>query len=64
MRHSGAFMALLEALIREIALAMNLPYGFVYNMAAFGGVAARLEKQAAMTVYGMDFHDASALFPG
>ena len=51
MRPSGAFMALLEALIREIALAMNLPYGFVYNMAAFGGVTARLETQAAQRVF-------------
>jgi capsid protein len=46
-RPSGAFMALLEALIREIALALVLPYGFVYNMAAFGGVTARLETQSA-----------------
>ncbi len=49
-RPSGAFMALVEALIREIALAVNLPYGFVYNMAAFGGVTARLETQAAQRV--------------
>jgi capsid protein len=47
-RPSGAFMALVEALIREIALALVLPYGFVYNMAAFGGVTARLETQAAL----------------
>ncbi len=42
---------MLEALIREIALALNLPYGFVYNMAAFGGVTARLETQAAQRVF-------------
>ncbi len=44
-------MALSEALIREIALAINLPYGFVYNMAAFGGVTARLETQSAQRVF-------------
>jgi capsid protein len=50
-RPSGAFMALLEALIREIALAMNLPYGFVYNLAALGGVTARLETQQAQRTF-------------
>ncbi len=50
-RPSGAFMALVEALIREIALAMNLPYGFVYNLAALGGVTARLETQAAQRTF-------------
>lgn len=49
-RPSGAFMALVEALIREIALALNLSYGFVYNMAVFGGVTARLETQAVQRV--------------
>lgn len=49
-RPSGAFMALVEALIREIALALNLSYGFVYNMAIFGGVTARLETQAIQRV--------------
>lgn len=49
-RPSGAFMALVEALIREISLSLVLPYGFVYNMAAFGGVTARLETQAAQRV--------------
>lgn len=49
-RPSGAFIALLEALIREIALGINLPYGFVYNMAVFGGVTARLEVQAIQRV--------------
>lgn len=41
MRPSGAFMSLWEALIREIALGLNLPYGFVYDMARFNGVTAR-----------------------
>lgn len=50
-RPSGAFMAMVEALIREIALGVNLPYGFVYNMASFGGVTARLETEAAQRVF-------------
>ena len=50
-RPSGAFMALVEALIREIAQALKLPYGFVYNMAAFGGVTARLELQFAQRTF-------------
>jgi lambda family phage portal protein len=50
-RPSGAFIALVQAIIREIALGMNLPYGFVYDMAVFGGVTARLETQAADRVF-------------
>jgi lambda family phage portal protein len=50
-RPSGAFMALMDAIIREIAIGMNLPYGFVYNMAAFGGVTARLETMQAQRVF-------------
>ncbi len=46
-RPTNAFIQLVEALIREIALSLVLPYGFVYNMAAFGGVTARLETKAA-----------------
>jgi lambda family phage portal protein len=50
-RPSGAFMALIDAIIREIAIGLNLPYGFVYNMAAFGGVTARLETMQAQRVF-------------
>lgn len=50
-RPSGAFMALVDAIIREIAIGLNLPYGFVYNMAAFGGVTARLETMQAQRVF-------------
>lgn len=50
-RPSGAFMALVDAIIREIAIGMNLPYGFVYNMASFGGVTARLEAMQAQRVF-------------
>jgi lambda family phage portal protein len=50
-RPSGAFMNLVESVIRNIAIGLNLPYGFVYNMAAFGGVTARLETQQAQRVF-------------
>jgi len=50
-RPSGAFMALVDAIIREIAIGLNMPYGFIYNMAAFGGVTARLELQQAQRVF-------------
>lgn len=47
-RPSGAFMALVEALIRELALGLDLPYGFVYDLSRLGGVTARIEIQAVM----------------
>ena len=42
-RPSGNLIQFVEILIREIALGLNLPFGFVYNMAALGGVTARIE---------------------
>lgn len=42
-RPSSNLMQFVEILIREIALGLNLPYGFVYNMAQLGGVTARIE---------------------
>lgn len=50
-RPSGAFIALIQAIFREIALGTNLPYGFIYDMAVFGGVTARLETQQADRVF-------------
>jgi capsid protein len=50
-RPSGAFIALVQAIFREIALGTNLPYGFIYDMAVFGGVTARLETQQADRVF-------------
>jgi hypothetical protein len=44
-------MAFVEALVREIAIGLNLPYGFVYDMTRFGGVTARLETAAAERVF-------------
>ena len=44
---SGAFMALAETLIREIAAGVDLPYGFVYDMSALGGVSSRIVTRQA-----------------
>ena len=46
-RPSGAFIALVRAIFREIAMGTNLPYGFICDMSMFGGVTARLETQPA-----------------
>ncbi len=50
-RPSGAFIALIQAIFREIAMGTTLPYGFIYDMAMFGGVTARLETQQADRVF-------------
>lgn len=50
-RPSGAFLTLIEVYLREIAAGLNLPFGFVYDMARFGGVTARLETQQAQRVF-------------
>lgn len=50
-RPNGAFINLIETYLREIATGMNLPFGFVYDMARFGGVTARLETQQAQRVF-------------
>lgn len=42
-RPSGAFMAWFEAKVREIAICLNVPFGFVWNLALLGGVTARIE---------------------
>jgi lambda family phage portal protein len=47
-RPSGNLMQFVEILIREMALGLNLPFGFVYNMALLGGVTARIEVMQAM----------------
>lgn len=41
-RPSGAFAAYIEASLRDIAMGLNLPYGF-FNMSQFGGATVRLE---------------------
>lgn len=40
---TGAFIQLFETCIRLIAQGLLLPYGFVWDMAVFGGVTARIE---------------------
>lgn len=50
-RPSGAFMALVDALIRELSIGLNLPYGFVYDMSRLGGVSARLETAQAQRTF-------------
>jgi capsid protein len=47
-RPSGAFMALVQVMVREISMGVNLPYGFLYDMTAFGGHTARVEIAQAM----------------
>jgi lambda family phage portal protein len=46
-RPSGNLMQFVEILIREMALGLNMPFGFVYNMALLGGVTARIEVMQA-----------------
>jgi capsid protein len=46
-RPSGAFMAHVQAIIREIAISLNFPYGFIYDMSQFGSASARLETAQA-----------------
>lgn len=41
-RPSGAFMALIDATIRDIAMGVDLPFGF-FDMRGFGGATSRLE---------------------
>jgi lambda family phage portal protein len=46
-RPSGNLIQFVEILIREMALGLNMPFGFVYNMALLGGVTARIEVMQA-----------------
>jgi len=47
-RPSGAFMALVQTMVREIASGLNMPYGFLYDMTAFSGHTGRIEIAQAM----------------
>jgi capsid protein len=47
-RPSGAFMAFTEMIIRKMAVSLDLPYGFLWNLATLGGVTARIEVQQAL----------------
>jgi hypothetical protein len=49
-RPSANFLPMLEFLIRDIAVSLELPVGFVWSMVGIGGPAVRLEsKQAERT---------------
>lgn len=50
---NGAFLTFIQTLVREMAIALNLPYGFVYDLAQLGGVTARVEVAAAQRVIEM-----------
>lgn len=50
-RPSGAFQAYIENSIRDIAMGLNVPYGF-FNMASFGGATVRLEAQQLDRTFG------------
>jgi len=47
-RPSGAFMQFVQTLIRKMAVSLNLPYGFLWDLASLGGVTARIEVQGAL----------------
>jgi len=47
-RPSGGFMAFVQLLIRKMATSLDLPYGFLWDLATLGGVTARIEVQQAL----------------
>lgn len=47
-RPSGAFMQFVQTLIRKMSVSLNLPYGFLWDLATLGGVTARIEVQGAL----------------
>jgi capsid protein len=49
-RPSGQFQSYLELLIRTIANALGLPYGFVYSLSGLGGPAARMDAAQAQRI--------------
>ncbi len=51
MRPSPTFNGFIEALIREMANGLNLPFSFVWDMAALGGVSARIELAMAQRTF-------------
>lgn len=46
-RPSGAFMEFINFSIRKLAVSLDLPVGFLWNLAELGGVTARVEIQQA-----------------
>lgn len=49
-RPSGNFQTYLESLIRIMGMALNLPFGFLYNLSSLGGPNARMDAQQAHRV--------------
>lgn len=47
-RPSGAFISFAEMVLRKMAVSLDLPYGFMWNLATLGGVTARIEVQQAL----------------
>lgn len=47
-RPSGAFMEFVQVLIRKMAVSLDLPFGFLWDLATLGGVTARIEVQQAL----------------
>lgn len=47
-RPSGAFISFVEMVLRKMAVSLDLPYGFMWNLATLGGVTARIEVQQAL----------------
>jgi capsid protein len=47
-RPSGAFISFIEMVLRKMAVSLDLPYGFLWNLAELGGVTARIEVQQAL----------------
>jgi lambda family phage portal protein len=46
-RPSGAFMQHVKAIHQQIAISLNLPYGFICDMSEFGSASARIETMQA-----------------
>jgi capsid protein len=46
-RPAGTLQTYMESLIRLMGTALNLPYGFLYNLSGLGGPSARMDSQQA-----------------
>lgn len=47
-RPSGAFMEFIQVIIRKMSVSLDLPFGFLWDLATLGGVTARIEVQQAL----------------
>jgi capsid protein len=46
-RPTGAFMEFVQFSLRKLAVSLDLPFGFLWDLATLGGVTARIEVQQA-----------------